>query len=524
MSFLLPGYLLSPGVSKLLLILGVILLAASLVGLVVAYRAPEMIEQESSLLEYQQKGEFDYRVYLKPSYLFGSLQQDLPSEQKYPAAIVNSLDFTFNFTPATQTPTEARIYAVLENPGIWQKEIELVPAASATGDFTASFSIDVDAINELFDVIQDEIGIGSSTHNVEIKAQLNTAEEELVYSLSLKLGATIIEISSNLRSELPGGTGEFSYVVNLKPNSIYDTETLTSLPPPATPPATVLKPGDIIFLNLVDGMDVTYNYTFETNKPVNNMTTEVEIIAVLEASGVWAKEFPLLQMKGDGSFNAEFSLDIAFYLDLLKKIASETGVPAEPHSLTISAKVHTLAETQFGKVDDTFIQLMVGSLESGILQWEEELTKTESGSIKTSQVVPNPDKLLGLSVSGAKVVFTILTIIFFLLSFYAVVLYARSRTRGLSRVEQEVTRIKKKYRERIIEATSQIATEGERVISLDSIEDLLGTADELGKPIIHQLPINRGDPHAYYVFDSGTRYQHLIGGTYFETGLEVRII
>jgi hypothetical protein len=524
MSFLFPGYLLSSGVSKILLILGAILLVGSLVGLVVAYRAPERIEQESSLLEYQHKGEFDYRVYLEPSYLFDSPQQDVPSEQIYPAAIVDSIDFTFHFTPTTQTPAEARIYAVLANPGIWQKEIELVPATSATGDFTASFSIDVDAINELFDVIQDETGIISSTHYVEVKAQLNTSEEELVYSLPINLGFTLIGVGSNLRSEAPGGTGEFDYVVNLKPNSIYDTETLTPLPPPVTPPDTVLEPGDIIFLKLVDAMDVTYNYTFESDKPVANMTTEIEIIATLEASDVWAKEFPLLQIEGDGSFNAEFSLDIAFYLDLLQIIASETGVLAESDSLTISAKIHTVAETQFGKIDDTFIQLMVGSLGSGILQWQEELAKIENGSIKTSQVVPNPDKLLGLSVSGAKVVFTILTIIFLLFSFYVAVLYVRSRTGGLSRVEQEIIRIKKKYRERIIEATSQIPTEGERVISLDSIEDLLGTADELGKPIIHQLPISPGDPHAYYVLDSGTRYQHLIGGTYFETGLEVRII
>jgi len=166
---------------------------------------------------------------------------------------------------------------------------------------------------------------------------------------------------------------------------------------------------------------------------------------------------------------------------------------------------------------------MVGSLGAGTLQWQEELAKTENGSIKTSQVVPNPDKLLGLSVSGARVLFTISTIIFFLLSFYAVVFYVRSRTLGLSRVEQEVLRIKKKYRERIIEATSQIPVEGERIISLDSIENLLITADELGKPIVHHPPINRGEPHAYYVFDGVTRYQHLFGGNYLEKDLEIRI-
>jgi hypothetical protein len=481
-----------------------------------------MLEQETSLLDYQHRGEFDYQVYLGPSYLFGPPpQQDLPPSQTFPAAIVDSIDFTFHYSPVADAPTEVWIDAVLQNPDIWQKEIELVPATSITGDFTANFSINVDEINELFDVIQDEIGITSTIHIVDIKAQLNTSEEELAYNLPLKLGSPLIEIYNNLRIDGELGTGEFSYVVNLKPNSIYDTETIISPSAPAAPSVTVLGPGDIIFVNLVDKIDITFDYSFGSDKSIEPIATDLEIMVVLEAGDIWIKEFPLLQIEADGSSNAKFSLDIAYYLGMINRIISETGVSPESSSITVSAKVHATADTPFGKIEDTFSHLMLGALEIGTLQWGEELAKTENGAITIPQVVPNPQRILGLSVPGARVIFSILTALSFFLGVYSVIFYFRAGSWGLSRVEQEVFQIKKQYGDRIVEATSQTTLKGERVISLDSIENLFNTADELGKIVIHQPPISQEDHHAYYLFDGITRYQHLLGPGYTEEGFEV---
>ena len=518
MRFLLPGYLISTRLRRWLLAFSAILLVALLVGLVSAYGTPDRLEQESSLLDYQHRGEFDYRVYLYPSYLFGSLpQQDLPPNQMFPIAIVDSIDFTFHYSPVAEVPADMWIDAVLQNPGIWQKEIELVPPTSVTGDFTASFSINVDEINELFDVIRDELVMPPISRNVDISAFVGTAEEHSVYTLALKLSTSLIEVDNNLRIDQASGTGEFDYVVNLKPNSVYDTETLTPPSTPATPSVTVtvLEPGDIIFLNLVDRMDVTYDYTFESNKPVNSVTTTAEIIVVLEASDIWVKEFPLLQIEADGSFNAMFSLDIAYYLDLIYKIASETGVSSESQNLMVSAKVHTTVDTPFGKIDDTFSHLIIGTYEVGILRWEEELAKAETGAITIPQVVSNPEKILGLSVLGARVTFSILTALSLFLGVYSVIFYFRTRSWEPSQVEQEALRIKKKYGDRVIEATSQVSVIVERTISLDSIESLVNAADELGKLIVHKPPVSPQEPHVYYVFDGITRYQYLLDTGYF---------
>lgn len=154
-------------------------------------------------------------------------------------------------------------------------------------------------------------------------------------------------------------------------------------------------------------------------------------------------------------------------------------------------------------------------------QWGEELAKAETGAITIPQEVSNPQKILGLSVPGARVTFSILTVLSLFLGVYSVIFYFRAGSRGLSQVEQEVFQIRKQYGDRVVEATSQTTLKGERVISLDSIENLFNTADELGKIVIHQPPIAQGDPHAYYLFDGITRYQYLLGPGYTEEGFEV---
>jgi hypothetical protein len=117
--------------------------------------------------------------------------------------------------------------------------------------------------------------------------------------------------------------------------------------------------------------------------------------------------------------------------------------------------------------------------------------------------------------------FSALTVLSLFLGVYSVIFYLRARFWGLSQIEQEVFQIRKQYGDRIVEATSQTMLKGERVISLDSIENLFNTADELGKIVIHQPPISQGDPHAYYLFDGITRYQHLLGPGYTEESFEV---
>jgi len=657
---------------KLFVIISLVVFVASLPWLFVAYRLPAKVESETALLNYEHEGRFDYLVHLKPSYLFGPPPQEPLPNPRYPAEIVETIDFTFSYSPVEPTPEVASVEAVLENPGIWQKKIKLAPSTSTNGDITLRFSLDIDEIHQLFDDIEGEIKITAPTRNVTINACVTAPGGQFVYSLPIKLGKTLIEVDSNLRhtqpcgvgtfgytvqlksnmeipsnpkypaeivdtiefvfayvpvqktsglacvdavlenpgiwqkkielvstsskngdftlrfsldideihqlfdniekeigvttptrnvtinayylasdgqrfaqslpikldkplievdSNLtqtkPSGTGTFDYIVYLKPNSIYGATTLKPpapvtpstptfeitlepAPSPALPSSTTLKPGQVVFSKLVDRMDVTFYYRFKSDRQVNKVTTDVEITAVVEAAELWSKEFPVLYTRNKGGdFEVSFPLDLVYYLELLETIRAETGASGESNNVIVIANVHTVAETEFGLIDETFSQAMKGTLRGNVLEWD-ELAKTEPGSIEETRLIPNPNKYLGLSVAEARVLSTALAGIFFLCFVGYLVLYVRFKPAEPLPAEKEALRVKKKYRELMAEATGQTPIEGEKIISLGSMEDLITVANELGKPIIHQATGKPQEPHAYYVFDAATRYQYVL--------------
>ena len=87
--------------------------------------------------------------------------------------------------------------------------------------------------------------------------------------------------------------------------------------------------------------------------------------------------------------------------------------------------------------------------------------------------------------------------------------YLRTRNAfGRLKLEREAQALHKKYAERVAEVRGPVVVSGE-TIPLNSMEDLVKIADELGKPIFHQSA--EGD-QLYYVLDGTTRYQYTLVG------------
>jgi len=490
--------------------------------MVMAYNLPSEVEQETSLLNYEHEGRFDYLVHLKPSYLFGPPPVEPPPpapNPKYPTEIIRRIEMSFTYMPDKAGSHVVRVTAVLENPGIWQKEILLVPYTSGQRSFTVDFLLDIKEFNEIYDDIEEETGIRLSERNVTIvaEAELEDGYRLFIQRLPIKLGETIIEFDSNLSQTVEGATGRFSYLVFLKENSVYTQTVLMSpLYTPFTPPSSskTLKPGQVIFSKLIDKMDVTFYYQFKSDKPVSKLTADVVLTAFLRATGpeeaeLWSKKFPLLYTRESGDFNVSFPLDLDGYLELFETIRKETDVSAASNSVTITAEVNTVAETPLGVINETFTQAIEGNITGNLLEWDEELTKTQPSSITTSQMIPNPNKYLGLPVDRLRMLTPILVGIFLIFFITSLVLYKRFKPPEPPLVEKEAVQAKKKYGDLMVEATGQTPLEGERIVSLGSMEDLIKVADELGKPIIHQPPSASEKRHVYYVFDVATRYQYV---------------
>ena len=80
-------------VSKWFVIISLAVFVVSVPWLLVSYNLPDEVEQKATLVEYEHQGRFDYLVYLKPSYLFGPPPQEPLPNQKYPAELVDTIDF-----------------------------------------------------------------------------------------------------------------------------------------------------------------------------------------------------------------------------------------------------------------------------------------------------------------------------------------------------------------------------------------------------------------------------------------------
>lgn len=509
---------------RLFIIVSAVLLLVSLAGVFAARALPTEVEQETTLLSYEHEGRFDYLVYLKPSYLFGPEPQEPPPpppppppNPKYPTAIIDRFAMSFTYIAATEASHAVRVKAVLENPGIWQKEISLVPYTSGQATFTVDFQLDIDKLNEIYDDIEEEIGIRSSERNVTIVAQaeLGYAGELFIQGLPIKLGKNLIEVSSNLTQTSSGVTGKFNYLVYLKENSIYTETVLTPPIPPLTPPtppspapAKTIGPGQVIFSKLVDRIDATFHYKFKSDKPIRELSQEVTITAVLENPEVWSKTFVLVpRTKKRGDFSIDFPLDISQFTEMLEAIRSETGVPAKSHNLTIKADVHTIAQTDFGEIDEVFTQTLSTALGKGTLEWNEELVESKLGSIETTKMTPNPEKYLGLSVNGARNLSTALAGGFFLLFLFSVVLNIKLKPEKLSRIEEEALRARKKYGELISEVSDLLPIrEGEVIIRASSLEALANISNNSLKPILLKV---EPDKHTYYVIDGLVRYEYI---------------
>jgi len=70
----------------------------------------------------------------------------------------------------------------------------------------------------------------------------------------------------------------------------------------------------------------------------------------------------------------------------------------------------------------------------------------------------------------------------------------------------------RKYGERLVKVQEKVLpTEKLNIIPLNSLEDLVKVADELGKPVIYQEKANPGDFPVLYVFESSIAFKYQPG-------------
>jgi hypothetical protein len=323
----------------------------------------------------------------------------------------------------------------------------------------------------------------------------------------MKLSGTTLEISNDLTYSQLSCSGSFLYQVNLRPNSTFDIQTLNS--PVFDPAFSTLRPGSFVMSKLAEGMEVSLVYNFTADHNVQNLTSDMNISAVIDTSKLWSRTYLVLQTTSQGRTSLYFPLDLAGYLKDLDSLGAEAGMASDSSTIALNAYIHTTGQTEFGLIDEVFNPVLKGTLKGNAITWDKDLTKSQPGTIKKTTIVPNTAKYMGLSVSGITYLAAIVCAIFVIL-FGLMLIRTIRHPSPMPPKRPEHLRISKKYGRQIIVASSKTQPENGKIIDLSSIEALAEIADQSGKPIIHQSSPDNKFGHIYYILDGLTRYQYAI--------------
>ena len=310
-------------IAMLRLIVCLVLLVFSLIGMIGAFRLPAQIKQQTVLVKYQQQGTFDYLAYLKPSYIYGPVPQTPPAPSKYPSALVDSIDFTFSYTPAAAGAENVWVDEVLENPGVWQKSLRLA-TTSGSGAITLPFTLDLDQVQSLFSNIEQTISIAATQRNLSIDVYVQTESGVYRQSLPIAIVSGLIEIdNSNLQQKGDTGTGTLEYTV--KPKTTISVSATSNPQYPAS---------------IADRIDLTYSYSGLGK----GASSSFRIEAVLENPGIWQKTVSLINNTSEtGDASVGFTLDLYSLNQQFAAIERELNITPGSRSLIINAYVNSAA-------------------------------------------------------------------------------------------------------------------------------------------------------------------------------------
>jgi len=500
---------------KILLAVTGALFLGAIIGVVVGFSVPTEKKERVTHLTYDIEGTFDHQAYGKPP-----PEKELPNP-RYFKKIIDSIEVRFSYRflpeePVTDVTEEVTITAVL-NCRDWKKEVELVPPQEKKGDFTISFPFDAAPLLQLVDNITEELGASRCSPDIILTANVHTVaqtkagvlEDDFVHTTRLNLSGATLEWDRALVLSQIGYAqgvkyehqGNFSYAIKLMPNILFGAITMEpEIPPPDI--VVALKQAGSYDSETVNSINGTFSYKFKSNETLKQVINEVEVTAILDKGGGQQETFFLVPKSQKTSDISEtFPLDVPFFYALIKSTEREIGTAVPSHDLLITANVHTVAQSEFGPIDETLTQSLTVKLESDQVVWPETTPETKSGSIEETLTVPNP--AAGTAKIGSLGGLGMTAVIFL----YALWSYWEHRHRRISKLEADALQVKSKHQDLVVDVENlPEAKDGETTIELGSLDELVKVAEALLKPVLRLAEPER---HIYCVIDGMARYQYV---------------
>lgn len=287
--------------------------------------------------------------------------------------------------------------------------------------------------------------------------------------------------------------GHFGYDVQLTNNTLYGPVTINE------------SDTMLLFLNIVESIEGSFSYRLISNPPAEQVSHQVEVMATLQNGELWSKPIELIpETVETGDFTLTFPIDTGQLLELANTINEELGLTGHSFGLTVTATIHTVAETDYGMINRISAQSIKGTLDSARLTWAGDLNASQSGSFRETHTITTPIDRTGVKAwSAIGLGFVVL------IGAYVAWNYTKANSMPIPEVEKEARQAKRKYRDVIVDVTDLPAVTAEQlVIPVKSLKDLTQTADQLLRPVLHKA---EADKHTYCVIDGMTRYEYVSG-------------
>lgn len=519
-------------------ILAGIVLVCSLIGVGVGLSLPSEKTKEVTLVNYSHQGEFSYKGY-STSNLFTS-ETAQPNPTLFPQ-IIEEMEILFS---SSGIEGDTNMKLILEDKNrAWQKEIPVKTAGSSSVSFPFNWKEIIllgETLNaelrgedlgklikpseeELAELSEEELAELSelkeeklketllgrgSVFQLKIIAETGRGSNLLVVTLEGDLSSSALKWKEEGFNKIERGfprdddwrQGAFGYRVKLKENELFGPITLERKP--ELPTVEAIAPDFTLFTNLVASLDVGFNYRFNANTQINSLEQKTEAWVVIEEPGRWKKTFTLsVPAKAQGEIALSFPFDIGGLQEMAAAVNKKIdGRGAKELEITIFTRVHTVARTDSGTIDEVFNHQLTGKIGETI-EFGKDLISAKEGKITEIITEFNP-----VTQQLQKTSFIVLGVSF--VAFCVLAYFYWKRRPAPSFLKEELKRNRKKYKDLISEVTKLPATgEGETIIDTSSLEALVNISNNSLKPVLLKV---EPEKHTYWVADGSTRYRYVV--------------
>jgi hypothetical protein len=300
--------------------------------------------------------------------------------------------------------------------------------------------------------------------------------------------------------------GTYDYIVKLTSNLIYNNK-------------TTLVPGEgIIYIPITEYINITFTYTFESDLNANTTVTYIANEAIVAAR--WTRETYTVPQKTivNSSNETSFSIDIppitVKSMDaLVGSINGEIGVSTGNYNITIVTTATLNAETSAGIINEQLNANLLLGIERGATEGD-IVSVGNLETVKTGEITQTETTSYDWVTNEQYASYATLTTALFGLAVCAY-FYLQTRPPAIATAQEKLLQdLREPYEDIIVEADEGQTPQGQTIVTMKTLEDLVKIADTLTKPIIHFQKLSSSESiepiDIFYVVDNTTRYEYHI--------------